>query len=43
MRTALRLTIAAFVVATFNLSAATLYVSLESTNPTAPFATWARP
>ena len=41
MKTAPRLTIAAFVVATFNLSAATLYVSLESTNPVAPFATWA--
>jgi len=41
MKTALRPTIAAFVLAAFNLSAATLYVSLESTNPVAPFATWA--
>jgi hypothetical protein len=41
MKTSLRLTIAAFVLAAFNLSAATLYVSLESTNPAAPFATWA--
>jgi hypothetical protein len=40
MKTALRLTLAAFGLATFNLSAATLLVSLESTNPVAPFATW---
>jgi hypothetical protein len=40
MKTALRLTIAAFGLAIFNLSAATLLVSLESTNPVAPFATW---
>jgi hypothetical protein len=40
MKTALRLTIAAFGLATSNLSAATLLVSLESTNPVAPFATW---
>ncbi len=39
-RTPLRLTIAAFVLAVFNLSAATLHVSLLSTNPVAPFATW---
>ena len=35
MKTTLRLTIAAFGLAAFNLSAATLYVSLESTNPVA--------
>jgi hypothetical protein len=37
----LRLTIAAFGLATFNASAATLYVSLESANPVAPYSTWA--
>jgi hypothetical protein len=41
MKTSLRLSIATFGLATFNLSAATLLVSLESTNPVAPFATWA--
>jgi hypothetical protein len=39
MKTASQL--AVLVLATFNLSAATLYVSLESTNPVAPYATWA--
>ena len=41
MKTTLRLTVAAFVLAASNLSAATLYVSLDSPNPTPPFATWA--
>jgi hypothetical protein len=41
MNTSLRLSIAAFRLATFNLSAAALYVSLESTNPTPPYSTWA--
>ena len=40
MKTALRLTVAAFVLAAFNLSAATRYVSLDSPNPTPPYATW---
>jgi hypothetical protein len=40
LKSALRLTIAAFGLAAFNLSAATLYVSLESPNPTSPYATW---
>ena len=41
MKTTLRLTLAAFGLAIFNLSAATLHVSLESPNPTAPYADWA--
>jgi hypothetical protein len=41
MKTALRLAIAAFALAIFNLSAATLCVSLERTNPTPPFESWA--
>ncbi len=40
MKTTLRLTIAAFGLAVFNLTAATLYVSLESRNPIPPYATW---
>jgi hypothetical protein len=41
MKTALRVTVAALLLAVFELSGATLYVSLESTNPAAPYATWA--
>jgi hypothetical protein len=41
MKTAPHLIIAAFALAAFNLSAATLYVSLESRNPVVPYATWA--
>ena len=41
MKVAFRLTIAVLGLAIFNLSAATLYVSLESTNPVAPYVTWA--
>jgi hypothetical protein len=41
MKTSLRLTIAAFGLAAFNLSAATLYVSLESRNPVPPYTNWA--
>ncbi len=33
--------VAALVLAAFNVSAATVYVSLESTNPVAPYSTWA--
>ena len=41
MKRVLRLGFVASVLVTFNASAATLYVSLESTNPVAPYATWA--
>lgn len=41
MKTARRLTITSLMLTAFNLSAATLHVSLESTNPVTPFSTWA--
>jgi hypothetical protein len=41
MKTAHQLTVTIFGLAIFNLSAATLYVSLHSMNPMAPYATWA--
>ncbi len=41
MKTTPCVTVAAFVLAAFNLSAATLYVSLESRNPVPPFSSWA--
>lgn len=40
MKTALRLIVITPLLAVSNLSAVTLYVSLESTNPTPPYATW---
>jgi hypothetical protein len=40
MKTTMRLTVAAFVLAAFNLSAATLLVSLDSPNPTPPYTNW---
>jgi hypothetical protein len=40
MKSALRLTITILLLAVSNLSAATLYVSLESTNPTPPYTNW---
>src|SRR5512136_1775593 len=41
MTQTLCLTFAAFALAIFNVSAATLHVSLESTNPTPPYTNWA--
>jgi PKD repeat protein len=41
MKTAFCAIVAAIGLATFSLSAATLYVSLDGMNPTPPFATWA--
>jgi hypothetical protein len=41
MNTPLRLTMSSLLLAVPNLSAATLHVSLESTNPAPPYATWA--
>jgi len=40
MTTALRLTVAASGLVIFSVSAATLYVSLESPNPLPPYASW---
>ncbi len=37
----MKLTVGALVLAAFNLSAATHYVSLQSTNPTPPYTNWA--
>ncbi|HEY5911086.1 MAG TPA: hypothetical protein VJA21_10830, partial [Verrucomicrobiae bacterium] len=41
MKTAHHLILTTFVLAAFNLSGATLYVSLESSNPTSPYTNWA--
>ncbi len=41
MKTSLGLTVTTLLLAVANLSAATRYVSLETTNPTPPYATWA--
>ena len=41
MNNPMLLTVISFWLAVSNLSAATLYVSLGSTNPTPPYATWA--
>ncbi|MRR32034.1 hypothetical protein EG834_17270, partial [bacterium] len=40
MRISLRLTVGTFLLSAFNLSAATLYVSMESANPIPPYANW---
>ncbi|MCZ7636656.1 MAG: hypothetical protein M5U12_11890 [Verrucomicrobia bacterium] len=41
MKTIYRVAFAAFVLASCNLSSATLYVALDSPNPTPPYTNWA--
>ncbi len=40
MKTTLRLIVAASILATLNVTAATFYVSLGSTNPVPPYISW---